>query len=403
VPLMTIAQIAGMVVVAGGEVEWIGSAAGSLAGWAARTLVDSARLIDLLPWLAIRVPAPSASVVVVYYASLAAALWLPRLGGDPRASSRSGGKGYAVIVAVCGVLILTGAAPAVRSLPNDRRMRLTAFDVGQGDALLLQTPGGRSIMVDAGGAGFGGAAFDIGGRVLTPALWARGVRRLDVLAITHGDPDHIGGAAALVRDLKPRELWQGVAVPRHEPDRILRAIALEHATTPISRIAGHTLRVDDVSIRVLHPRVPEWERQRVRNDDSLVLEVRHGDVALLLTGDISAAVEHAILPQLTPARVRILKVAHHGSRTSTSQEVLDAWKPQIAVISCGRGNRFGHPVAEVIRRLEMAGVEVYRTDRDGQVTIASDGREVSVRTYVGPRPPSSPSATPLPYPPATRR
>ena len=258
-------------------------------------------------------------------------------------------------------------------------------------------------MIDAGGAGFDGAAFDIGGRVLTPALWARGVRRLDVLAITHGDPDHIGGAAALVRDLKPRELWQGVPVPRHEPDRILRTTALEHGTTPIRRIAGHRLLVDDVSIRVLHPRVPDWERQRVRNDDSLVLEVRHGDVAILLTGDISAEVEHAILPQLTPARIRILKVAHHGSRTSTSQELLDAWKPQIAVISCGRGNRFGHPVADVIRRLEMAGVDVYRTDRDGQVTIESDAREVTIRTYAGARPPSSRSATPPPSPPATRR
>ena len=390
VPLMTIAQVAGLVVVAGGDVEWIASAAGGLAAWAAATLVGSARLIDLLPWLAIRVPAPSVSLVVVYYVSLAAALWLP-------------GRARAVIVAACGVLILTGAVPAVRPHPNDGRMRVTAFDVGQGDSLLVQTPGGHSIVVDTGGAGLDGAAFDIGGRVLTPALWARGVRRLDVLAITHGDPDHIGGAAALVRDLKPRELWQGVDVPRHEPSRNLRTTALEHGITPTGRIAGDTVRVDEVSIRVLHPPVPEWERQRVRNDDSLVLEVRHGDVAILLTGDISAAIEQAILPRLTPARIRILKVGHHGSRTSTSQELLDAWKPQVAIISCGRGNRFGHPVPEVIGRLEMAGVAIYRTDRDGQVTIASDGREVNVRTYAGPMPAVSRSATPPPSPPATRR
>jgi competence protein ComEC len=382
VPLMTIAQVAGLVVVAGGGVEWIGDAAGGLAAWAALTLVQSARLIDLLPWLAIRVPAPSLFVVLVYYVALAGALWLPRFSADSSSSSTPRGA-CSAIVAVCGVLILTGAAAQVRSLPNDGRMRITAFDVGQGDAILVQTPAGQTFMVDSGGAGFEGTAFDIGARVLAPALWARGVRRLDVLAITHGDPDHIGGAAALIRDLDPRELWQGIPVPRHEPDRTLRTLALERGITTARPRFGYTARIDGVSIRVLHPPPPDWERQRVRNDDSLVLEVRHGSVAVLLTGDIGAEIERAILPHLAPARVRILKVAHHGSRTSTSQALLDAWKPQIAIVSCGRGNRFGHPAPEVTRRLEAAGVEVYRTDRDGQITIASDGHRVDVRTYVG--------------------
>jgi competence protein ComEC len=134
---------------------------------------------------------------------------------------------------------------------------------------------------------------------------------------------------------------------------------------------------------VLHPPPPDWERQRVRNDDSLVLEARYGDVAMVLTGDVGADIERAILPELTPARIRVLKVAHHGSRTSTSQELLDHWKPQIAVISCGRGNRFGHPAPEVIARLGAAGVRVYRTDRDGQITFATDGKSVDVRTFNG--------------------
>jgi competence protein ComEC len=256
------------------------------------------------------------------------------------------------------------------------------FDVGQGDALLLQTPTGRSLMVDTGGAGFDGAAFDIGGRVLAPALWARGVRRLDRLALTHGDPDHIGGALAVIRDFAPRAVWEGVPVPGHRPLQEVLSVARDDGLRIQALFTGAHVDLDGVSIRVLHPPTPDWERPRVRNDDSLVLEVRHGNVAILLTGDVSADIERAIAPMLTPARTRILKVAHHGSRTSTSHELLDAWKPQIALVSCGRGNRFGHPVPEVIRRLEEASVRVYRTDRDGQITVETDGMEVRLSTYV---------------------
>jgi len=134
-------------------------------------------------------------------------------------------------------------------------------------------------------------------------------------------------------------------------------------------------------VRVLHPPEPDWERPRVRNDDSVVLEVTRGDVAILLLGDVSAEIERALVPQLTPARVRVLKVAHHGSRTSTSQELLDAWHPQLAIISAGRGNAFGHPSPDVLDRLESAGTRVLRTDRDGEITLTTDGRELRWTTY----------------------
>jgi len=132
--------------------------------------------------------------------------------------------------------------------------------------------------------------------------------------------------------------------------------------------------------------LPDWERQRVRNDDSVVLEVVYRDVALLLTGDISTEVERAILPRLTPSRTRILKVAHHGSRTSSSMDLLTGWRPQIAIISAGRGNTFGHPAPEVLRRLDAIGATVLRTDRDGQITMETDGSQVSVRTFLGRQP-----------------
>ena len=149
------------------------------------------------------------------------------------------------------------------------------------------------------------------------------------------------------------------------------------------RRTGDAIRVGDARLRVVHPPPPDWERQKVRNDDSVVLEVVYRDVAVLLTGDISGEIERVIAPTLTPARVRVLKVAHHGSRTSSSRELLESWRPQVALISAGRGNTFGHPAPEVLKRLESIDARVYRTDRDGQITLETDGRTVWVGTFLG--------------------
>jgi competence protein ComEC len=145
-----------------------------------------------------------------------------------------------------------------------------------------------------------------------------------------------------------------------------------------------------VRLRVLHPPEPDWERPRVRNDDSVVLEAVYGDVAILLAGDITAQVERTIVPQLTPARLRVLKVAHHGSRTSSSRELVEAWRPQLALVSVGRGNTFGHPAREVVERLEEAGARVLRTDRDGQITVETEGRTLTWRTFTEATSPTPP-------------
>jgi competence protein ComEC len=153
----------------------------------------------------------------------------------------------------------------------------------------------------------------------------------------------------------------------------------------IDRRAGEQFDFGAAHIVVMHPVLPDWERQKVRNDDSVVLEVIDHDVTMLLTGDIGSEVERELIPRLAHTKTRILKVAHHGSRTSTSQALLDAWKPQIALISDGRGNPFGHPAPDVVARLEASGARIYRTDRDGEITVDTNGSEVSVRTFVGGR------------------
>lgn len=380
VPAMAIVQIAGLVVVLS-PIEWLSATAGWMAHLGATAILSSARLVDIAPWLAIRVPPPSASAVAIYYVGLAVGVW------SPTRITRV--AGFVALIA-CGFVIATGSPPR----QDIRGLRLTMFDVGQGDALMLQIgestlpdadgrhTGPRALMVDTGGSPFGGG-FDIGSRVLEPALWARGVSAIDTLLLTHGDPDHIGGALPLIDDFNPRYLWQGIPVPRAGSLQSVLARASASGVVVEQRRDGDEFRLGDARVLVLHPPPPDWERQRVRNDDSVVLEVVYRDVALLLTGDIGADVERAIAPRLVPAKIRVLKVAHHGSRTSTSRELLEAWRPQIALISCGRGNPFGHPAPDVIARLEAIGARIYRTDLDGEVTVDSDGQHVVVTTFTG--------------------
>jgi competence protein ComEC len=372
VPLMSVVQIAALVVTLCDVVPSIAQPAGWIAHCAAQALVGSAHLVTLAPWSTARVPPPSTIVIATYYISLAVILF-----AKARTARAIGG-----VVLVGMILVVTGGVDPSRVYSRDapQALQMTMFDVGQGESILVETPRGRRVLVDAGGAPFGGGV-DIGARVLAPALWSKGVRALDTLLITHGDPDHLGGALDVLADFVPQRVWMGVEVPNHRPTMDIRDAAARTGIPVEFKREGEADTDGELRVRVLHPPAPDWERRRVRNDDSIVLEIVYRDVAVLLTGDISAEVEREIVPQLTHAKTRILKVAHHGSRTSSSTELLSAWRPQFALISAGRGNTFGHPAPEVLQRLEEVDAHVYRTDRDGQITLETDGFLVRVRTF----------------------
>jgi len=387
IPLMSIAQVGGMVVV-GLQGAW--PPAARVTAWipqlAADWLIESASFVAWVPWTTWRVPAPPAWAVACYYGALvtgiARGVWWPRLTrAHPRACSGVAvGAGTIGLAAAGWVLAAPGTAPWSPAL---RRLTVVALDVGQGDSTLIRLPGGHTILVDAGGLG-GGARFDVGERVVVPAVWALGVRRLHAFVATHGDVDHVGGAAAAATMVTTGEGWEGIPVPG-DPEMVSLLAAAAAAGIPWRLvIAGDVWRAGGVTVRVLHPPVAEWERRRVRNDDSVVLEVRYGEVSFVLTGDAGTPVEPAIAAALDPsARLRILKVGHHGSATSSSWAFLRAVRPAVAIVSCGRQNRFGHPTRVVLDRLFAAGTAVFRTDRQGEVALETDGHAVTVRTFTG--------------------
>ena len=287
-------------------------------------------------------------------------------------------------MAACAAIWIVSEPRLAWPSGGDGRLRVTFMDVGQGDSALLSLPNGSTFLVDAGGLR-GTSSFDIGDRVVAPILRHQGVHHLDAMVVTHGDHDHAGGALALLREFRPRDLWEGILVPALQTLRDLRTEALAEGARWVNVQSGDLVSLGEVQIAVKHPRPADWERQEVRNDDSIVLEILWRDVSIVLTGDIGRDVEHEIAPLFAPSALRVVKVPHHGSLTSSSGEFISALAPRAAIFSVGRSNSFGHPAPEVIDRYREAGAQIFRTDQDGAVTVDTDGRALEIRTFMGQR------------------
>lgn len=309
---------------------------------------------------------PGFEFALPWLVALLLALWVLRERGRwPRVHRR--------VLAIGALLawswVAVGRLPA---LGRRRQLEIHFIDVGQGDAIAVRTPQRRWLLIDAGPRT---RYEDAGRRVVLPFLRRQGVRKLDLLVISHGDADHLGGAPALLGALEPAlvlEPGQPLASRLY-----LEYLALADRVGSVWRAAraGDTVRLDGVILAVLHPDTSWLRYSLAANENSLVLRLSFGELDVLFTGDIGAAVEEELAGRLS--RTEVLKVAHHGSRYSSSAAWLRAVAPDVGVISVGN-NRYGHPAPEVLRRLQGMGVEVFRTDQGGTVTIRSDGRYFEV-------------------------
>lgn len=261
-------------------------------------------------------------------------------------------------------------------------LELAAIDVGQGESLLLALPGGGFALVDTGGLPRRGGAridpFDVGEEVVSPVLWGRGIRRLEVLVLTHLHEDHAGGAPAVIRNFRPREIWVSFRPETPLWNQIEAAARQVHSRVRELR-QGERCDLPGTGCRVLAPPAEQKWRGRAHNNDSLVIELRHGRHALLLTGDIEAKREAELAGAGLLPRAQVLKVPHHGSRLAATEWLLDAVRPAVAVISAGENNSYGLPHRETIRRLGERRILVLRTDLDGMVAAQTDGRYLETR------------------------
>ncbi len=268
------------------------------------------------------------------------------------------------------------AATVMPVLPARGALELHLIDVGQGDAIALRSPSGRWLLVDTGPRT---DTYDAGARRVVPYLRRHGASRIAGLVLTHPHLDHIGGTAAVLGSLDVRGILDP-ARPSASAEylRILET-AGSNGVWWWSAASGDSFRFDEAFVTVLHPRFGASSSMgQDPNDWSVVLFVQWRDATILLTGDAPATVERALLGEVP--RLTVLKVGHHGSRTSTSVDLVERARPKIALIPVGDGNRFGHPDEAVTSRLEASGAEVYRTDRDGDVRlIIRSHEEVEVR------------------------
>lgn len=326
------------------------SALFSLAAWAQR-----------LPWASTAWTTPTAGQAAVATAALLAMAmlrWCSRL---------------AVVVIAAGAIAVMEAR--LRSEQGAHgALRVTALDVGQGDAIVLDLPDGRAMLIDAGGALHGEA--DPGATVVVP--WLRATRRteLAVVALTHPHPDHGGGLRAVFEGVRVGEFWEtgqggALAMGGFYREAVTaaerRAVVRREAT---GLCGARSMGV--VTITVLAP-CPTMDPEVPPNDESLVLRLDFGQASALLPGDLEAAGERGLLSRLSP--VTLLKVGHHGSRTSSTEAFLQALRPRVAVVSSGHPSPFDHPHRAVVERFARRGIPLRRTDRDGMtaVTLRADG------------------------------
>jgi competence protein ComEC len=286
-----------------------------------------------------------------------------------------------VAIAVAAIVVVL---PRPVDHPRDALL-VEAIDVGQGDSLLLISPDGRTMLVDGGGVGGGprqGAPdFDIGEEVVSPVLWSRGIRHLDVVALSHAHSDHMDGLPAVIRNFRPRELWVGNNPPVPDYEALLEE-ARELGTRVRILRAGDAATLGNARVDVLAP-LPDYRPgAEPVNNDSLVLHVSSGAASVLLEGDAEEPIERAMLAE-SGLESTLLKVGHHGSATSTQPAFLARVAPQWAVISCGLRNHYGHPRPEVLNALQAAHVRTFSTDINGASCFEMNGTNVRASAFCG--------------------
>ncbi len=321
-----------------------------------------------------RVADPPLWLAVAFSAALLSLAWAMRR------SRRCSWASVAAVLALFALIFWHPFPPEV----HPGQLELTAIDVGQGDSLLIAFPDSKLMLVDGGGVlSFGRRVkprLDIGEDVVSPYLWSRSIRKIDVVALTHAHDDHARGLPSIIENFHPAELWTGATPPSEAWSAVCeKAQAEKTRIVPMS--AGRSFQFGGARIDVLSPPPDYTPKDAPANNDSLALRITFRERSFLLTGDMEKPMEQRALESGLPLRADILKVGHHGSNTSSTEPFLDAVRPVFAIISDGFENSFHHPSPLVLERLAEHHARVLRTDTDGLTTVRSDGRRIWLETF----------------------
>ena len=379
---------------AGSLLPFVGRLVFMGAGVMLGAVYELSRLVAALPFSQVYVPSFGVWGCLMYYGALGWLLLPPNCRGQARRRLvelimlylpdkwRNGGLAdkQKIAVLMLVLLIFIGGWKACR--PGDLQVHF--IDVGQGDAALVITPHGHAFMVDAGGVREGG--YDIGRMVDVPYLLHYGVRQLDYIFLTHAHDDHAAGVRGILGKIPVKAVMTG-----HEgTGEYLKvfgrgeAARLEKLLAPLRE--NTSMELDGVRIEILYSpdrrQVREGNVQATGNEFSNLIRVSYGNASFLFTGDLVTAQEAELLRRGTQLGSTVLKVGHHGSRTSSSEAFLQAVNPRWAVISCGYANSFGHPHKEIVQRIsDVTGAELLRTDEKGAIVFRTDGKSMKVECY----------------------
>ncbi len=335
-------------------------------------LINGNQWLSSLPWSSLPVVSPGLLFMIIYYIILL-------IMSEERPSwirKPMHVSGFLAIVVLLSIVV----KPMV-----DNDLKIVFLDVGQGDCIYIKTPDEKHMLVDGGGRAQVVGDFDTGADIVVPFLLKHGVKKLDLVAMSHVHDDHLGGLIAVMKDLKVDNFLEYPPVEPSEKYNTLKELARGKGVNCIEGKGGQTYRLgNEVFIDIIYPTSDTeiWDRlyQDNENNLSLVMNIRYRDTSILLTGDIGGGVE-SYLSDIWHQRVTILKVAHHGSKTSSTERWIDNINPKAAVIQVGKNN-FGHPDPMVLQRLEEKDVKVFRNDIHGAVTFLYRGGKWYRKTVI---------------------
>jgi competence protein ComEC len=329
-------------------------------------------MIASLPFAACYLPDPTVLEMVLIYTFIASLLWIKR----PRLKKAA--LALIVVLALFDLSYWSLRGYAINEL------RTTFLDVGQGDCALVEFPRGKRMLIDGGGL-YGD--FDVGENVVAPFLWKRRILKVDYLVVSHPGTDHYKGLTFIARHFGPREFWHNGMKSKAATYEELLTVIRDKGITMVKVEEGFVRSIQGAWVEAIHPAegwFPGGERKKGwANNNSLVLKIVFGDHNLLFTGDIEKEAEMRLLRDDNKLGAQVLKVPHHGSKTSSTYHFVKEVSPQYAVFSLGYKNIFHFPSKRVVSRYEELGCRILRTDLDGAVTMTSDGKQLQVKTYEG--------------------